>query len=232
MITRRDFLADGARIAGGAASLMALASSISLPTTAHAAKSVFAEPSCGKGGGKMNKTVLIAYASMSGSTGGVAEAIGRTLCDSGAMVDVRQIGNVRELGSYDAVVVGSAIRSDKWLSEAKKFVETNRHVLAGKPVAYFLTCLTLVNPAQGAHRQTLAFLDPVVNDVPEVQPVDIGLFAGKLDYSKLSWMVSLVMKQKMRDKGISEGDYRNWDAIRSWAEGLRSPLLRAEAKAS
>ena len=210
---------------------MALAGAISLPNRAHAAKVVFAEPSCGKEGG-ITKKVLIAYASMSGSTGGVAEAIGRTLCDSGARVDVRLVDSVRELESYDAVVVGSAIRSDKWLSDAKKLVETNRRVLAGKPVAYFLTCLTLVNPAEEARRKALAFLDPVLNDVPEVQPVDIGLFAGELDYSKLSWMVSLVMKQKMKDKGITEGDYRNWDAIRSWAEGLRSPLLGAEAMAS
>ena len=180
----------------------------------------------------MNKKVLIAYASMSGSTGGVAEAIGQTFCNSGATVDVRLIGNVRELDSYDAVVVGSAVRSDNWLPEAKKFVETNRDALAKAPVAYFLTCLTLVNPAEGARRKALAFLNPVLNDAPEVKPVDIGLFAGTLDYGKLSWMVRLVMKQKMKDKGISEGDYRDWDDIRSWAAGLRSSLLGAEAKAS
>jgi len=68
-------------------------------------------------------------------------------------------------------------------------------------------------------------LDPLRNAVPQVQPVDTGLFAGVLDYSKLSLIVRVVMKSKMKKKGVSEGDYRDWDAIHSWAEGLRSALF-------
>lgn len=57
--------------------------------------------------------------------------------------------------------------------------------------------------------------------------VDIGLFAGVLDYSKLSLPMRVVMKQKMKSDGVAEGDYQDWDAIRSWTEGLRSPLMGA-----
>jgi len=59
-----------------------------------------------------------------------------------------------------------------------------------------------------------------------VRPVDVGLFAGVLDYSELSFIVRLVMKSKMKKKGVPEGDHRDWDAIRAWAEGLLPTLLR------
>ena len=48
---------------------------------------------------------------MYGSTGDVAEAIGKALCDNGALLDIRLIENVEEPSPYDVVVVGSAIQS-------------------------------------------------------------------------------------------------------------------------
>jgi hypothetical protein len=60
------------------------------------AKPVFSEFSCKKEG-KMNKHILVAYGSRSGSTSGVAEAIGKELCDMGASVDVRLIDNVKDV---------------------------------------------------------------------------------------------------------------------------------------
>jgi len=33
------------------------------------------------------------------------------------------------------------------------------------------------------------------------------------------------MKSKMKKQGVPEGDFRDWDAIRSWAEGLYPKLL-------
>ena len=72
----------------------------------------------------------------------------------------------------------------------------------------------------------MGFLDPLYREVPEVTPVDTGLFAGVLDYDKLSFMVRMVMKGKMKDKGIEEGDYRDWESIRSWARGVFPGLMK------
>ena len=73
-------------------------------------------------------------------------------------------------------------------------------------------------------------MEPVLKAVPEVKPVDIGLFPGALDYSKLNLMYRTVMKYKMGKKGVPEGDFRDWTAIRAWAEGLSSPLLALGGK--
>ena len=63
-------------------------------------------------------------------------------------------------------------------------------------------------------------MDPVLKAVPHVKPVEMGFFAGTLDYSKLNLVYRTVMKSKMKKRGVPEGDFRDWDAIRSWAEGL------------
>ena len=39
----------------------------------------------------------------------------------------------------------------------------------------------------------------------QVKPVDMGLFAGVLDYSKISFMTIMIVKSKMKKKGVPEG---------------------------
>jgi menaquinone-dependent protoporphyrinogen oxidase len=46
------------------------------------------------------------------------------------------------------------------------------------------------------------------------------LFAGKLDKSKLSFRERAVM----RAVGGHDGDYRDWDEIRGWAEAIATSL--------
>ena len=58
----------------------------------------------------MNNKILVTYASRAGSTAEVAEAIGKTLTEGGAQVDVIPMQDVNDLSPYRAVVAGSAIR--------------------------------------------------------------------------------------------------------------------------
>jgi len=225
-ITRRGFISESAMFTAGAISVMALGNGVLSPRTVQAAKVEFPESSCGVEKKKGHK-VLVAYASDCGSTGEVAESIGQVLCDNGTAVDVRLVENVKDLSTYQAAVIGSAVHSSKWLPEAIKFIEANQKVLSQIHVAYFLTCLTLYKSNDVTRRRARSYLDPVLDAVPQVKPVDIGLFAGVLDYSKLSFMVRMVMKSKMKKKGVPEGDHRNWNDIRAWTEGLSPKLLIA-----
>jgi menaquinone-dependent protoporphyrinogen oxidase len=168
----------------------------------------------------MKKRILITYGSRCGSTGGVAEAIGQVLSKAGTGVDVCPVKDVNDLTPYQAVIAGSAIRMGKWLPEAVAFVKTHQNTLSRLPVAYFAVCLTMRDDTVENRRKSLGFLDPVCKQFPQVKPVDIGLFAGAVDYKKLSFAYSLILKVK----GAPEGDFRNWDAIRTWAAGV-SPML-------
>ncbi len=79
--------------------------------------------------------ILVAYASRTGYTVGVAEVIGQTLVESGAQVDVRAMRDVKDLTPYRAVVAGSAINGGQWLPEAMQFMQTHQAALSQKPVA-------------------------------------------------------------------------------------------------
>jgi menaquinone-dependent protoporphyrinogen oxidase len=176
----------------------------------------------------MPKNILITYASRTGSTAGVAEAIGKTLTESGAQVEVRPMQDIessQELAAYGAVVAGSAIQAQKWLPEAMQFMQAYQAELARKPFAAFLVCMTLAMPGADKYRAGVAeWLAPVR---ALVRPVSEGLFPGALDISRVP---SLGDKLKFRLSVLlgvwSEGDHRDWAAIRAWAESLRPLLLK------
>jgi menaquinone-dependent protoporphyrinogen oxidase len=215
-ISRRDFLVLSA----------GLISALSLGVTSGARTSQaedikFPEGKCG-GEKDMGKKVLVAYASKYGSTGGVADAIGKELCSKDVAADVVLIKNANNISSYQGVIVGSPIYMGKWMSEAADFVKKNKESLRKVPLAYFLVGMTLArHPEKRA--EALSYMDPILKAVPEIEPVGIGTFAGAMDYNNLSW----INKKILASKGSPEGDFRDWDAIRAWArEPIYAKLVR------
>ena len=167
----------------------------------------------------MSNKILVAYASRTGSTAEVAEAIGQTLAESGAQVDVLPVQDIKDLAPYRAVVAGSAIQGKRWLPEAMQFVQTHRAALAQKPFAAFLVCMTLALKNDKYHYVVADFLEPVR---ALVKPVSEGYFAGVLDISKVpSFSKRLKFRLSVAMGVWSEGDHRDWNAIRAWADSLR-----------
>jgi menaquinone-dependent protoporphyrinogen oxidase len=171
----------------------------------------------------MSEKILVTYASRFGSTAGVAEAIGKTLSESGAQVDVLPMQSVKDLSAYRAVVAGSAINAGEWLPEAMHFIRAHRATLQSKPFAAFLVCMTLtMRNAQQYRGHVSTWLEPVRT---LVRPVSEGLFAGALDIARIP---SLGDRLKFRISVLmgvwKAGDHRDWNAIRDWALELK-PLL-------
>jgi len=171
----------------------------------------------------MNDKILVAYASRAGSTAGVAEAIGKILAENGAQVEVRPMNDVYDLSPYRAVVAGSAIQGGKWLPEAMQFMQKNRAVLAQKPFAAFMVCITLGMASAEKYRPGLtAWMEPVRT---LVKPISEGYFAGSLDFSKVPPSLNkLGLRLAVAFGALPKGDHRDWLAIHVWAESLARSL--------
>ena len=164
--------------------------------------------------------VLVAYESRLESTAEVAAFIGEVLSEDGASVDVKTVEQVADLKRYDRVVVGSAIRYDRWLPEAIEFVEANQRCLSRVPVAFFFTCLVLARGTAKAEQKAEAYASGLARLLPGAEPVDIRGFAGVLDTAKAPWPTRLLLRGLSAVTGVAEGDYRDWEAIRYWSRSL------------
>lgn len=167
----------------------------------------------------MIKKILVAYATRAGSTIEVADAIAKTLAE-GVQVEIKPVKKVKDIKEYQAVVLGTAIRKGNVLPEALDFVKRYKTDLKNIPTAYFIVCMTLKENTEENRKKANAYLDPLR---AEVTPEDTGLFAGKLDYSKLGSIDYIIVKYFI---GEPEGDYRDWNAIKDWAAQLKKKLFK------
>ena len=208
MTTRRQFLKLAAVTLGGAA--LACSGLTYLGTLTPNPKII--QTNCA-GNSKMDSKILIAYASKCGSTGEVAQAIGQSLCDKGALVDVRPVKAVTSVDGYRAILVGSAIRMGQWLPEAVDFLKKNQVRLSQMPTAFFTVHMRNVDDSPESQAARAAYVAPVRQ---LVAPSAEAFFAGKIELARMSLFDRLIT-QAIKSK---EEDLRDWAKIRAWAQGL------------
>lgn len=165
------------------------------------------------------KQVLVAYASKSGATEGIAEKIGEVLQEAGIPTDILPAGKVRDVTGYRAVVLGSAVYIFRWRKEAAKLLKALAADPAGRPVWLFSSGPTSPTDTEAFPEgvKLPKALQPVAD---RLQPRDVTVFRGVLDLTKLNplerWM--------MGKMNAPAGDFREWDVIEAWAKGIAQTL--------
>jgi menaquinone-dependent protoporphyrinogen oxidase len=186
---------------------------------------------------------------MAGSTFDVARAVGEELASQGLQADVLPLDEVRDLAAYDGVVIGAPMILG-WHRGALGFLRRHRRQLQEKPLAAFVTAMSLTQtgetsvdevpvlidenlpkpPAQTGRltfRERYAtlpnYIRPILNAARPARPVSIWMFAGRLEYGRLKWWAVLFAMVIIRARA---GDRRNWTVIRAWAGSLPEKFQR------
>jgi menaquinone-dependent protoporphyrinogen oxidase len=172
------------------------------------------------------KKILVVYDTKYGATRTIADKIQEVLCAQGAQVDMSLAKRIQDISTYDAVIIGSAIISEKWCPDALKFLKAQQAVLATKPVAIFIVCgLLKDDSAENRQMAQKYYIDSVLKQFPQVVPVGSpGLFAGIMDYSVLK-PVDEFLVRVLFGTMLPEGDYRNFDKVTQWTNDIL-PLLK------
>jgi menaquinone-dependent protoporphyrinogen oxidase len=164
--------------------------------------------------------VLVAYASKHGATQGIAEAIADRLRECGHDVDAVPAVSDVHLDGVGAVVLGSAIYAGSWRDEAVAFADVHKGALAGMPVWLFSSepLGEKVDDEEKQPRQLAAL-------TKNLHPREHRIFFGALDKSKLGFGERMMVKAVK----APDGDFRDWDAIRGWADDIATSLADEEA---
>jgi len=179
----------------------------------------------------MQMSILVAYASKHGATKELAERISENLRGAGLQADARAVGDVGDLGAYEGFVVGSAAYMGHWMKDAVAFVRGQQHLLAQRPVWLFSSG-PLGDEATNAKGEDLrAAAEP--KELPEFQeaihPREHRVFFGALDPGRLSFTERSLRKLPAARAILPEGDFRDWDEIQLWAQGIANQMAQMDA---
>lgn len=172
----------------------------------------------------MDGNILVTYASKYGATREISEKIGEVLRQAGLQVSILPVKEVHDLAHYEAVILGCAVYVGKWLKEAGEFLKRNEAELAARPCWLFSS-----GPTGEGHPVDLlegwqlpSDQQPVVDCI---RPRQIVVFHGNINPAKLNFIEKWAIKSLVKKPF---GDFRDWDAIRSWAASIAEILKHGE----
>jgi menaquinone-dependent protoporphyrinogen oxidase len=163
--------------------------------------------------------VLVTAASRHGATRQIAHAIRDVLDEHGFAVSLVPPEELPGIERYDAVVLGSSVYAGRWLESATQFVARTSTALAVRPVWLFSSG-PVGNPSRRLVRQMT--VDPLgLAEIRETTGArEHRLFAGRLDRQN----VTVPQRAALLAFRGFEGDFRDWSAIRAWAEEIAAAL--------
>ncbi|MFP4072506.1 MAG: flavodoxin domain-containing protein, partial [Actinomycetota bacterium] len=162
------------------------------------------------------RTLLIAGAMIVTAAAGLLPILHAALAAAVLMIVMRVLTpeEATSLSGFDAIVLGSAVYAGHWTRDSLALAE-RVSTLDPKPPVWIFSSGPVGDPPK-----------------PEEEPVDVAgvmeatgarehrMFSGKIDRSKLSFGEKAIMIAVK----APEGDFRDWDAIDSWARRIATEL--------
>jgi menaquinone-dependent protoporphyrinogen oxidase len=176
--------------------------------------------------------VLMAYASVHGSTAEVAHFIRDVLESWGYEVDVADVIAISQVSNYDAVILGSAVHNGMALPEMTAFVRRFRDRLVRMPLYLFIMCIRALEVDGLDHVRYHYLPQSGLDDLPVEA---LGVFAGKLELDNINWNEAWTLAVRYDGTAAPrehDGDYRDWEAIQKWTMQVAESInqLAGEAR--
>ena len=180
-------------------------------------------------------SILVAYATRHGATGGIAERIAERLRIRGLDAEARPAAEIHDAARYDAFVVGGAAYMFHWLEDVTKFVQRNRVLLAERPTWLFSSGPVGTETVDKEGRDVLMVSAPkefaAFRDA--IHPRGEKVFFGAIDpdtkpIGLAERFVSLMPAAKA---ALPKGDFRDWPAIDAWADSIAHELAETAVPA-
>jgi len=168
------------------------------------------------------KDILIAYATMSGSTQEIAEFVANELIHLGQHVELRPCSQINDLTAYSGIVLGAPIYMFHLHKDAQRFLQRHQKSLAALPVAVFAGGPYGPNVAQDA-LEVSKNLDSELAKFAWLKPVSVQLVGGRFDPARLRFPYNLIPALKQ----APASDARNWEEIRAWVNSLPALLVQS-----
>lgn len=161
--------------------------------------------------------ILVTAASRHGATDGIADAIADELRAAGFDVERHAPRDVEDASRYGAVVLGSGVYAGRWIGDARRFTERHHAALRSRPVWLF---------SSGPIGEPLAPLEESTDGTRlfrELGARDHRTFAGRIDSAELGFVERTITRMVK----APNGDFRDWEAVRSWAHEIAGTLRPA-----
>jgi menaquinone-dependent protoporphyrinogen oxidase len=166
----------------------------------------------------MASKILVSFATRSGSTQEVAEAVATAFRDAGKVVDLQPMRNVQTLIGYRLVILGAPLYMFRWHKDARAFLSRHKEVLKSISAAVF--ALGPFHNEEAEWQGVRAQLDKELAKFPWFIPVAREVFGGKFDPKNLRFPMSLIPAIRK----MPASDIRDWTAIRTWAHDISTKL--------
>ncbi len=159
--------------------------------------------------------VLVAYATMSGSTQEIAESVSQELNRLGLTVEVHPCREVTDLKEYRAVILGAPLYMFRLHKDAVHFLKRHQKQLVHLLVAVFAGGPYGPNAAADA-LEVRKNLDAELGKFTWLQPISVQLVGGRFDPARLRFPYNLIPALK----GSPTSDARDWAEIQAWVNSL------------
>ncbi len=162
----------------------------------------------------MHSNVLVAYATRTGSSEEVAQAIAEVLRNHNVTVDLRPAKNVTSIQPYTAAMIAAPLYMGKLHKDMRRFLSAHRAALIKAQVALFILGPTQKEEKDwtGAKQQ----LEKELKTFPWLLPVAQHIVGGRFDPARMGFPFNLIPAMRK----MPASDALDWNLIREKAGEL------------